>query len=175
MNFHFLFILFVSSSFVLQQSCNKDTCNDIETFVEMDANLLADTSSVKLELQWTQGKFLPKSYFDAYFIYEAPQDRFGIAWQNDFELIDTLTMISTTGLNIELSEEAETNLPRDVFLHFIFPDRRQFIGCDHPGSNDDYHLDISFQLFENTASIQMRNFTWKETLIKGELKLLKQL
>ena len=75
MNMSFLQILAIGFSTIIlvgQGSCTKDTCNDLDTFTEMNASVnVIDEDNVALNVSWTSGKILPKDYFENIFIFKS--------------------------------------------------------------------------------------------------------
>ena len=163
-----LMILGVFSTFlVLQQSCTKDTCNDADTFSEMQAMLVFDTQENWINLNWQQGKILPKSYFDEIFIFNSDKDKYGMDQENSSSSIDQIRVNSENDLDIFLKEDAWINVPQEFHFHFIFPDRKKHTDCDHLGSEDEYFLDLSFLIRGAVDSLILESFKWEETFFPG--------
>ena len=167
MKFKFIYTLLISSIVIAQQTCQKDTCNDEVTFQDITCTLNSESSDVIFELSWSQGKDLPSSYYQDFLIYKPLIDRYGEAIQNDFNLIDTITNTNIEGMSIKMDSTLLQTIPRSVYIYLVFPDRKEYIDCQHPGSSDDYILDLQFNLSETQDSLVLNEFSWNETFFPG--------
>jgi len=165
-------ILFILALFIAV-SCNNDTCNEVvgETFPEIDyANTVNNQNgNVVITLSLTTNDKLPISYFDEVYIIKSENDPAGNAWQNSFEAFDSVKFSKTQAFLYLKNQFIQDNFNKLNFsLHLNFPDRVNFIECNHPGSTDVYTLDISFDITNNdNVNYDIENFSWQETLNKG--------
>ena len=158
-----------STFLILQQSCTKDTCNDAVTFSEMQVTFVSDTEDNWINLNWQQGKVLPKSYFDEIFIFKSNKDKYGMDQENSSSSIDQIRVNSENDLDIFLNEAAWSNVPQEFHFHFIFPDRKKHTDCEHLGSQDEYLLDLSFLVRGSGDSFILENIQWEETFFPGPM------
>ncbi|MBX2926818.1 MAG: hypothetical protein KF852_03185 [Saprospiraceae bacterium] len=151
-------------------ACTKDTCNGEPTFRDMTVNTLDSTqTTLSVELQWGKGKDLPKAYFEQIHLITGSVGHDFSNWKNDFVRVNNTLIQTDTSLRIVLHRNL-INIPRDtVDLHYQLPDRRGFVDCDHPGSNDSYFLDLQLLFSTETGRISASLLTWRETLQKGPI------
>ncbi len=168
-----LFFLVFCCTCLLLNSCGEDTCNEKygDTFLAIEADTVFKDAaqSVQISLDTEVLAVLPESYFSAFDVVERTKDLYGKDWNNSWQLIDTL-IVNTESITLTLKSEAvpAKNEVLPLGIHLGFPDRREYIDCDHPGSNDGYFLDIYLDL-ENIddQTFRLRNFSWDEILNRG--------
>ena len=165
-----LMIFWVFSTFlILQQSCTKDTCNDAVTFSEIEALLLSEPEDNWVNINWQQGKLLPKGYFDEIFVFDSDKDKYGMDQKNTSNAIDQISVNSENDLDIFFKKDILDSVPQEFHFHFIFPDRKKHTDCEHLGSQDEYLLDLSFLIKKSGNSLILENFIWKETFFPGPI------
>ncbi len=86
---------------------------------------------------------------------------------SDVSIAETNTSIALTLPQELLPAEAES---ASFHLNYIFGDRRNYIDCQHPGSSDQYFLELSFELFHLTDDVYfILEFDWNEIYAAGHL------
>ncbi|MBN2662171.1 MAG: hypothetical protein JXR68_00860 [Bacteroidales bacterium] len=165
---YFIVLIF---SFLL--ACQKDTCNESlgSTFmnVQLDSLKIDINNDVDIKLKLSTLDALPLNYFTDFNLILSDNNPQGYWWHNAAPAIDTIFVnnekIQFTILNDSLPIIG-TSLKYD--FHLVFPDRRNYISCEHLGSSDCYYLDFSFVLKKvDTLNYQISDFYWDETLNKG--------
>jgi len=160
----------VLSVFVMKGCFDKDTCNRNATFSSMHALAGAQDSiaAPRVEVFWSQGEALPLRYFTQIKIEQATNDPYGRPWQNDWRMLDSIQVVELGKFSLRLKTSLAPDSTKLLQLHFVLPDRRGYIDCDHPGSPDSYGLDLSFRLNKNASNeLVLKDFTWDEQLFKG--------
>lgn len=161
----FGFVFIVVFSFA---TCTKDTCNDEPAFREMAVVMRDSTQSIWLvDLAWVKGKDLPKAYFEQIHLITGDISHDGSSWKNDFAKVDNTLISSDTSMQITFHRDLIVSPLDTLDLHYQFSDRRNFINCEHPGSNDSYFLDIQLLFFDNAGEVGVGLLTWNETLLRG--------
>lgn len=162
-------ILFCALFLVSAKSCTKDTCNKEVTFEQIslsETKPQVQDGKLPVRLSFSLKTTLPDGYFRAVVTDQGKEDRFGKPWDNDFEALASVQM-TATGAVLQIKEAALTEGIQKTGLHFILPDRRNFISCDHPGGNDSYLLDIEFTIEKTQNTCTLKDFNWEEHLKKG--------
>ncbi len=148
----------------------KDTCNRNVTFTNMQAAFRESESATSkiVDIVWEDGETLPLKYFHQIFVIQSTNDPFGKPWQNDWQALESVQVSELGKISLYLNSSTSVDSSRLFNLHFSLPDRRGYIGCEHPGSPDHYSLDMSFQLKRDDSNKPIiTDFIWKETLHKG--------
>jgi len=163
--FVFLFGLFACFS-----SCTKDTCNSIlgDTFLTIELPIVSQDSigNITLKCDMVTLNDLTEAYFNATTIITNEKDRFGNEWKNDHSLVAE-SEFSKDNFTIQFNEFDIVSFG-EVELHFRLRDRKDFIDCNHGGSEDSYFLKIRFTLKENEEQIlELESFTWAEEFSAG--------
>lgn len=164
-----IYILSLSTLLASANSgCRKDTCNKEPSFQTLEAadTLTAAGNIYDLRLQFTPGQQLPAAYYRAATLSRATQDPYGKPWNNDFVLVQAFDADDKT-LIVHLLADSLKSDQRSLNIHFIFPDRKDYIDCDHPGGPDKYYLDIACVFTRSGGTFKVGNFEWKEKLSKG--------
>ena len=106
-----------------------------------------DAFSTTPELRFTwdigtlRGADLPDSYFEQVFISRYSKDENGIPFAQDATFTPDPKEIRVRFY--ELTPYLAT--ADTIEIQLVFPDRRDFINCRHPASDDTYFLDINLQ------------------------------
>ena len=106
-------------------------------------------------------------YFESIFIFKSFQDKYGVEIENDFDQIETIEIKSPNNLTITLLPSALIQTPTHLDFHFFFPDREDYIDCVHPGSDDEYQLDLAFSIDKSADTLIIDEFNWVETFFAG--------
>lgn len=169
MHFHSTYLLLCTLFLLSARSCTKDTCNKEPTFAQIsltEPDPQVQDGKLPVKLSFSLKTTLPDDYFKAVVTDQGREDRFGKPWDNDFEAVASVQM-TATGAALQLKQEALTEANQKIGLHFVLPDRRNFIPCDHPGGSDSYLLDIDFTVEKTQNSYRIKDIKWKEELKKG--------
>lgn len=162
-------LILVAFSFI--SSSAEDTCNEKlgDTFHEITVDSVYIDSSLNLsiKLDINSSKYLPIAYLKDFKLIKATANPYGVNWNNPWEQIDTIH-IDKKVIRLVIKPES---LPKQdkrtsLSLHLNFADRLKYIECIHPGSWDNYSLDMDFDLKKEKNTFTLYNFTWKETLNK---------
>jgi hypothetical protein len=151
------------------KSCSKDTCNKEDTFARItlaDAAPRIEATLLPVRLAVDLKTILPDAYFQAAIMDQGKEDRFGEPWENQFEKVEKLEMTAEKAI-VYLKESSLQQPSERISLHFMLPDRKNYITCEHPGSADKYLLDLTFTVDKGTSGYQVKDLLWKEQLKKG--------
>lgn len=150
-----------------------DTCNDTlgKTFQDIAVKRIIkdpDNSNIVLQLEVTALDTLPDVYFEEFKTLTNSKDPYGIAIDNSARYIREVA-IEKTNILITLSEELlQEENSADLHFLFQFKDRRQFIGCTHPGGADKYLLVLRGNLVgDSSPQLALTSFSWEEDFIPG--------
>ena len=148
--------------------CLKDSCNKEPTFLSMEAadTLEASGNMYDMKITFTQGQILPAAYYKAATVSRAGLDPYGKPWNNDFALVQGFNA-DDKALVLHIIGDSLKTGQQTLNIHFIFPDRKDYVDCDHPGGPDKYYLDIACTLTGSGGTFNVGNFDWKEKLSKG--------
>ena len=150
-------------SFFCLYGAGCDTCNIGETFVNPRIKSGFETSEeglLFLVIEWDEGmgkaKDLPASYFEAARVgsFQSPlcSDPEHAEYCN--AIYEAVSYTEPHQFNVFFSSEVQDNFAEQSLSFAInLPDRRQFIECRHPGSDDSYSLIGSLLLDENGVII----------------------
>jgi hypothetical protein len=146
----------------------SDTCNNMPTFKTMEAgsSLVLSDQSADLTVKFTTGLELPIAYYRSAALSRASQNPYGEPWDNHFAVLNGFEA-RADALVLQLLKSSLDSDEQPLSFHFIFPDRRGYIDCEHPGSADAYYLDLSFMVTRSGNSFAVGSFRWKEKLRKG--------
>jgi len=170
------YLLFYSTYFILSFiSCFKeDTCNKKlgETFesLEVASAGFDENRNYKINISLQTLDTLPLSYFEDVVVitHKLEYKTFEVA-PNSAGVLKDLQMSATdlqlTILQDSLPQTGETN---SLLFYLEFPDRRAYIDCMHPGSDDRYQLDLEIDIERiSPDSIHISRFFWEERLELG--------
>ena len=148
--------------------CLKDSCNKEPTFLSMEAadTLEASGNMYDMKITFTQGQILPAAYYKAATVSRAGLDPYGKPWNNEFALVQGFNA-DDKALVLHIIGDSLKTGQQTLNIHFIFPDRKDYVDCDHPGGPDKYYLDIACTLTGSGGTFNVGNFDWKEKLSKG--------
>ena len=148
--------------------CLKDSCNKEPTFLSMEAadTLEASGNMYDMKITFTQGQILPAAYYKAATVSRAGLDPYGKPWNNDFALVQGFNA-DDKALVLHIIGDSLKTGQQTLNIHFIFPDRKDYVDCDHPGGPDKYYIDIACTLTGSGGTFNVGNFDWKEKLSKG--------
>ena len=166
---HLLHILLLSTLLASANSgCLKDSCNKEPTFLSMEAadTLEASGNMYDMKITFTQGQILPAAYYKAATVSRAGLDPYGKPWNNDFALVQGFNA-DDKALVLHIIGDSLKTGQQTLNIHFIFPDRKDYVDCDHPGGPDKYYLDIACVLTPSGGTFNVGNFEWEEKLSKG--------
>lgn len=151
-------------STIILSGCVKDTCNGRgNTFlmVELDSTYLDDTTNFNAE-------------FDLITLHELPDSYFADVMRVDSitEAYTNLISVTSSRLVLTLNNSALPGIleNKDYTLSYAFSDRQEYIECEHPGSLDQYHLELSFSILnEDGVNYELTDFNWEEYYTAGHL------
>lgn len=137
--------------------CPPDTCN---TGSNMSAPRLAGGlesagEAYRVRIVWDAGTGMGAGLPDAYFAAVSLGTSAGTPiLRND--LIASVELTGPRELTVTFEEALDAAFLKQagsVAFRLYFPDRREFIACQHPGSEDSYHLDVSLA-FDAQGNLQ---------------------
>lgn len=166
----FLYIIF----FIIF-SCGKDTCNKDATFrsIILDSVKFNAYKQRVVYFSMQMKDSLSLDYLKNKIIIHGVNNPYGQKWQNDFIELDSVSfsqLPSSSLKNMTLflkKDSSSLGSKKDIYLHFYFPDRRGYLGCNHPGGPDKYELDISFTISNSSSGIHASSVKWNEKLWRG--------
>lgn len=167
-----LFTLFSISLFII--GCGKDTCNENlgVTFnnITPDSLLVDNQFNVRMVFKLNVLDILPENYFTDFKLNISENNPQGYWWENSSNSLDTI-FVTKENLSFTIHKDSlpdTTSESLEYNFHLIFLDRRNYINCEHLGSDDKFYLDFSFVLTKlDSTSFEISSFFWKETLFKG--------
>ncbi len=170
------YLLIYTAYFLLSFiSCFKeDTCNEKlgKTFesIGLTSAGFDKEHNYKLNLSLQTLDTLPPPYFEEmvllthkleYQTLEVAPNAAGVL--KDLQI--SPTNLQLTILQDSLPQIGETD---SLLFYLEFPDRRAYIDCMHPGSNDRYQLDLEIAIERiSLDSININRFFWEERLELG--------
>lgn len=137
-----------------------NTCHPLgDTFISVELDTTPNISSISLNLVTLDT--LPDTYFREGSLWRLKNDHDGNAFNNLAEG-STLNLITANRLEIDLP--SPSNISEEVGFSIVYPDRKEFVTCEHPGSGDSYVL---FLYFDYLPDGQVENFRWVEDYRPG--------
>lgn len=156
------YLIFVSSfAIIILPGCNSstDTCNQGDNMVNprLVNGLEVTDSGHIVRITWDpgteKGSFLPTAYFEAVRI----EDKQGI--------VESVKLTNNYEITVKFRELASYLQREKVLdLSLVFPDRRQYIDCRHPGMSDIYYLSMSLYFTDEGA---LDTVTFKQSVSLG--------
>lgn len=138
----------------------KDTCFPLgDTF--QDVVLQQATESAVLELNLITLDTLPAAYFEAAALVRLMNDQNGQPFNN---LAESSTLEVTTADSLKISLPPPPDVLTSVGLSIRYPDRQDFVACEHAGSGDQYVL---FLYFNYLPDGRIDEFRWVEDFRPG--------
>lgn len=173
-----IFSILILTLSIIIFSCGKDTCNDDKSvFYSIDLDSAHfDTKQLVVYFSTDVNKQLPVNYFADHQINSSVNDPYGKNWQNNSSDIDSIIFSPSlkdpfhiTNLIVYLKKNHFlTSSNQNVGIHFVFPDRRGYMACKHPGGPDRYNVDLSFMIsISSNDIIQTSSFQWEQKFHPG--------
>jgi len=164
----YCFLILAVTLVASSESCKKDTCSTTPVFDNLQVSAVSKKESLlPITITWTNVSNLSTDYFEAFTLVQAPEDAFGNNWQNDFEVVESLSVAELGQFVLTLKTEKLEN-EKEFHFHFLFPDKQDYSTCTHPGSKDFYQLDLVVQVKDKEQIMPIiDNFQWKEIHLKG--------
>ncbi len=163
------YFIFTFISCFKEDTCNEKLGDTFET-VMLSSSGFNDENNFQIELALQTLEVLPPTYYsDAKLLTHKIYHTRKNPQPNSSGKISTFQMTH---------EELQLILHRDslpavgdsasLFFFWELSDRRDYIDCMHPGSDDRYYLDLSMNLIRVLEdSLTIYNFDWNETLSLG--------
>ena len=157
-NMRRLLLLFSIGCLCLACPNEKDTCSILgNTFVSIEL----DTSTIGLSLMLETLDTLTETYFETATLVRLKSDHDGNPFNNLAEG-SSINLSTSDRLNIRLPDP--NNEAEEVGLSIRYPDRQDFINCEHSGSGDQYVL---FLFFNYLPDGRFEDFRWIEDFRPG--------
>lgn len=134
-----------------------DTCNDGFNMTDprVENGVESDATGLFVRIAWDEGTGtggeLPSSYFAAA-VLEPFNEPDPLAESVDLTAARELTVRFDSGVTAQTFADANS-----TSFSLTFPDRRDFIDCMHPGSQDQYLLNVTLN-FDDAGDIQTTLF-----------------
>lgn len=152
-----LILLFPLACVFLACPNGIDTCQVLgKTFVSVK---LDTTTGLALNILTLDT--LPEAYFEEASLVRLNMDKEGNTI-NDLSQGSNIDLSTSNKLNIKLS--SPNNLVEEVGISIRYPDRQDFIDCEHPGSGDQYVLLLYFNYLPDG---RVEDFRWVEDFRPG--------